>query len=100
MALACQTENGSGSDIINVDSPSNTVSILGNVIVSGVQNGVALARQRIPDGTEGEIAHDASAFTLQGLLGSTQSRNAKSVKDLQKTMGPIPNTVGGKDCLL
>ena len=30
-------------------------------------------------------------------MGSTQFRNAKSVKDLQKAMGPIPNTVGGKD---
>ena len=95
VALALQTKVG--KDVIDVDSPSNTVSLLGNVIMSGVQNGVALAKQSNPAGTDEEIAHDTSAYALQSLLGSAQFRSAKAVKDLQTAMGPIPCTVGGKD---
>ena len=86
-----------GEDVINLDSPSNTVSLLGNVIMSGVQNGVVLAKQSNPAGTNEEIAHNTSVYALQTLLDSTQFRNAKAVKDLQMVMGPIPGTIGGKD---
>ena len=82
VALALQTEKTKTKDVIDVDSPSNTISILGSVIMSGVHNGLAIARQRKPEGTHEEIAHDTSAFALQGLLGSTQFRSAKAVKDL------------------
>ena len=57
VALACATKKEMASDdnIINVDKPLNTVSLLGNVIVSGVQNGVALAQRQRPYGTPAEI---------------------------------------------
>ena len=95
VALALQTTVG--KDVIDVDSPSNTVSLLGDCIMSGIQNGVVLARQGKPHGTDDEISHDTSAYALQTLLGSTQFRNAKAVKDLQTAMGGIPNMVGGED---
>ena len=56
-----------------------------------------IAHQKKLEGTDEEIAHDTSAFAIQGLLGSTQFRSAKGVKDLQKVISVIPNTVGGKD---
>ena len=64
-----------------MDEPSNTVSLLGNVIVNGVQNGVVLAQQQQSNGTPDEIEQDACAYALQGLLGGTQFRSAKAVKD-------------------
>ena len=97
VALACASENEMAKEMVNVDEPSNTVSLLGNVIVSGVQNGVALAQQQRPQGTPAEIEQDACAFALQGLLGGTQFRSAKAVKDLQGAMGSVPASVGGKD---
>lgn len=45
VALVCETKKGMAIDVINIDEPSNTVSLLGNVIVGGVQNGVALTQQ-------------------------------------------------------
>ena len=83
--------------MIDVDDPSTTVSLLGSVILGGIQNGVALARQSKPDSTEEELSRDASAYALQGLLGDTQFRSARAVKDLQQAIGQIPGTVGGKD---
>ena len=65
--------------------------------MSGVQNGVVLAKQSNPAGTNEEIAHNTSVYVLQTLLDNTQFRNAKAVKDLQMVMGPIPGTIGGKD---
>ena len=56
-----------------------------------------IAHQKKLEGTDEEIAHDTSAFAIQGLLGSTQFRSAKVVKDLQKVISVIPNTMGGKD---
>ena len=38
--------------------------------MSGVQNGVVIAKQGRPEGTPENIAHDTSAFALQGLMGS------------------------------
>ena len=95
VALALQTKVG--KDVIDVDSPSNTVSMLGDCIMSGIKNGVVLARQGKPHGTDEEISCDTSAYALQTLLGSTQFRNAKAVKDLQTAIGGIPKMVGGKD---
>ena len=94
LAAASKTEV---TDVIDVDDPASTVSLLGSVILNGIQNGVALARQKKVDSTPEEVGRDASAYALQGLLGSTQFRSARAVKDLQTAMGPIPGTVGGKD---
>ena len=96
VALAAATKS-EVTDVIDVDDPSSTVSLLGSVILNGIQNGVALARQKKVDSTPEEIGQDASAYALQGLLGNTQFRSARAVKDLQTAMGPIPGTVGGKD---
>ena len=46
--------------------------------------------------TESEFTNDASAYALQSLLGSTQLRNAKAVKDLQKALGPLQILLGAK----
>jgi len=95
VALATM-QNNEVKDVIDVDYPANTVSLLGSVILSGIQNGVTIARRQKPDSTPEEVTRDASAHALQGLLGSTQFRNAKAVKDLQQVIGPIPGSVGGK----
>ena len=81
VALACINAKTNKPEVVNVDEPSNTVSLLGNVIVSGVHNGVALAQQQQPNRTLDEIEQDACAYALQGLLGGTQFRSAKAVKD-------------------
>ena len=81
--------------MIDFDEPSNTVSLMGNCIISGIQNEEVLAKQGKPKRTELEISHDTSTYALQTLLCSTLFRNAKVVKDLQTAMGPIPNLVRG-----
>ena len=42
--LVCINSKETEKDVVNVDEPSDTVSLLGNVIVNGVQNGVELAQ--------------------------------------------------------
>ena len=39
----CVTSKETLKDMVNVDKPSNTGNVLGNIIASGVHNGVALA---------------------------------------------------------
>lgn len=36
VALVCITSKENADDVVNVNEPSNNVSLLGNVIVSGV----------------------------------------------------------------
>ena len=71
VALAMKIPNN--NEVINVHEPSGTISLPGNVIMSGIQNGAVLAKQGRPNGMPEEMAHDTSAYVLQGLLGSTNS---------------------------
>ena len=75
---------------------SNTVSLLGNVVMSGIQNGIVYSRQTNPDATPEESCHDASVIALQNLIGNSSLRIVKATKDLQAEMGPLPKSMGGK----
>ena len=86
----------SDKEVINVDESLGKISLLENVIMSGIQNVVLLAKQGRSNGTPEEVARDTSTYALQVLLGSTQLRSAKAVKDIQQAMGPIPQQVRGR----
>ena len=73
------------------------MSLLGNAVASGLQNGIVIARQEDPDANESKIMHDVGALGMQSLLGNSELRSAKATKELQAAMGPLPTMVEGKD---
>ena len=74
---------------------SNILSVLGNVVLSGINNMMETAKNSKVEATIAieEIEHGAGALGMQSLLGNTEILSAKEIKEFQQAIGPFPTSV-------
>ena len=92
VALAAEMEKSKASST----TPSNTASLLGQVIANGIDNGILHSLQKDTIAAPHQRSKDVAAVAVQSIFSNQSFCSAKSIKDLQQAFGPIPSSVNNK----